>query len=116
MSDIATAALLAAAILDGDRAAVLPAGRDARARARTRARRLGRRGGGALIPFERILVAIDGSAGSDHAFAKGLELASVLGARLFALAVEAPLPAVSSTITCWARPRTVLQNMPSVPS
>ena|SRR5437867_12897000 len=50
------------------------------------------------MPFERILVAIDGSDGSDHAFAKALELAAPLRARLFALAVEGPLPAYAATI------------------
>jgi nucleotide-binding universal stress UspA family protein len=50
------------------------------------------------MPFERILVAIDGSEGSDHAFAKALELAGALRARLVALAVEGPLPAYAATI------------------
>jgi nucleotide-binding universal stress UspA family protein len=50
------------------------------------------------MPFERIVVAIDGSEGSDHAFAKALELASLTGARLLALAVEGPLPAYAATI------------------
>ena len=50
------------------------------------------------MPFERILVAIDGSDGSDHALQKALELASALGARLVALAVEGPLPAYAATI------------------
>ena len=50
------------------------------------------------MPFEQILVAIDGSDGSDHALQKALELASTLGARLVALAVEGPLPAYAATI------------------
>ena len=50
------------------------------------------------MPFERIVVAIDGSEGSDHAFAKALELASLTNARLIALAVEGPLPAYAATI------------------
>src|SRR5438874_1525680 len=50
------------------------------------------------MPFERIVVAIDGSEGSDHAFAKALELAGLTGARLVALAVEGPLPAYAATI------------------
>ena len=50
------------------------------------------------MPFEKILVAIDGSDCSDHAFAKGVELASLTGARLTALAVEGPLPAYAATV------------------
>src|SRR5712691_4231921 len=50
------------------------------------------------MPFERILVAIDGSEWSDHAFAKALELAQLTNARLTALAVEGPLPAYAATI------------------
>jgi nucleotide-binding universal stress UspA family protein len=50
------------------------------------------------MPFERILVAIDGSAPSDHAFATALELASLTGGTLIALAVEGPLPAYAATI------------------
>ena len=50
------------------------------------------------MPFERILAAIDGSEASDRAFAKALELASLTGARLIALAVEGPLPAYAATI------------------
>jgi nucleotide-binding universal stress UspA family protein len=50
------------------------------------------------MPFERILVAIDGSAASDRAFEKALELASLTGATLTALAVEGPLPAYAATI------------------
>ena len=40
------------------------------------------------MPFEKILVAIDGSACCDHAFAKALELAAITHAKLTALAVE----------------------------
>jgi nucleotide-binding universal stress UspA family protein len=50
------------------------------------------------MPFEKILAAIDGSEASDHAFAKALELASLTGATLTALAVEGPLPAYAATI------------------
>lgn len=50
------------------------------------------------MPFERILVAIDGSECSDRAFAKALELAALAHARLTALAVEGPLPAYAATI------------------
>jgi nucleotide-binding universal stress UspA family protein len=50
------------------------------------------------VPFEKILVAIDGSDSSDHAFAKALELAAVTRAKLTALAVEGPLPAYAATI------------------
>lgn len=50
------------------------------------------------MPFERILVAIDGSEPSDRAFTKALELADVTGAELTALAIEGPLPAYAATI------------------
>lgn len=50
------------------------------------------------MAFERILVAIDGSRPSEHALAKALELAALTGARIFALAVEGPLPAYAATI------------------
>jgi nucleotide-binding universal stress UspA family protein len=50
------------------------------------------------MPFKRILVAIDGSDCSNRAFAKALELATLAGARLTALAVEGPLPAYAATI------------------
>lgn len=50
------------------------------------------------MPFEKILAAIDGSEASDRAFAKALELASLTGATLTALAVEGPLPAYAATI------------------
>ena len=50
------------------------------------------------MPFERILVAIDGSDASDRAFAKALELAQVTRARLTALAIEGPLPAYAATV------------------
>jgi nucleotide-binding universal stress UspA family protein len=50
------------------------------------------------MPFERILVAIDGSEASDRAFAKALELAELAGAHLTALAIEGPLPAYAATI------------------
>jgi len=50
------------------------------------------------MPFERILVAIDGSEGSMRAFAVAIELAQVMRAPLTALAVEGPLPAYAATI------------------
>jgi nucleotide-binding universal stress UspA family protein len=50
------------------------------------------------MPFDRILVAIDGSDASDHAFAKALELAEVANAQLTALAIEGPLPAYAATV------------------
>ena len=50
------------------------------------------------MPFARILVAIDGSEGSRRAFAKALELATVTGASMTALAIEGPLPAYAATV------------------
>jgi len=50
------------------------------------------------MPFERILVAIDGSEASDRAFAKALELVEVTAAQLTALAIEGPLPAYAATV------------------
>jgi nucleotide-binding universal stress UspA family protein len=50
------------------------------------------------MPFDKILVAIDGSESSGHAFAMALELAFVTHAKLTALAVEGPLPAYAATI------------------
>jgi nucleotide-binding universal stress UspA family protein len=50
------------------------------------------------MPFQKILVAIDGSDCSDHAFAKALELAALANAKLTALAVEGPLPAYAATV------------------
>jgi nucleotide-binding universal stress UspA family protein len=50
------------------------------------------------MPFERILVAIDGSDASNHAFAKALELADITDAQLTALAIEGPLPAYAATV------------------
>lgn len=50
------------------------------------------------MPFQRILVAIDGSECSNHAFAKALELAQLTNAQVTALAVEGPLPAYAATI------------------
>lgn len=50
------------------------------------------------MPFGKILAAIDGSEASDRAFAKALELASLSGATLTALAVDGPLPAYAATI------------------
>ena len=50
------------------------------------------------MPFERILVAIDGSEASNHAFTKAVELATLTQGRLHALAVEGPLPAYAATI------------------
>src|SRR3990170_4455534 len=50
------------------------------------------------MPFERILVAIDGSAGSLHALSAAIELTKLAGSRLTALAVEGPLPAYAATV------------------
>lgn len=50
------------------------------------------------MPFERILVAIDGSDCSNRAFAKALELATLAQAHVTALAVEGPLPAYAATV------------------
>jgi nucleotide-binding universal stress UspA family protein len=50
------------------------------------------------MPFERILVAIDGSDCSNRAFVKAVELAALTRATLTALAVEGPLPAYAATI------------------
>jgi len=50
------------------------------------------------MPFERILVAIDGSECSNRAFAKALELAALANAHITALAVEGPLPAYAATV------------------
>jgi nucleotide-binding universal stress UspA family protein len=50
------------------------------------------------MPFDRILVAIDGSECSDRAYAKALELAVLTSAHVTALAIEGPLPAYAATI------------------
>ncbi|MBX5474711.1 MAG: universal stress protein, partial [Thermoleophilia bacterium] len=50
------------------------------------------------MPFEKILVAIDGSDCSNRAFAKALELATLAQAHVTALAVEGPLPAYAATV------------------
>jgi nucleotide-binding universal stress UspA family protein len=50
------------------------------------------------MPFERILVATDGSEPSDHAFTKAVVLAHLTNGQLHALAVEGPLPAYAATI------------------
>jgi len=50
------------------------------------------------MSFERILVAIDGSAGSLHALSAAIELTKLAGGRLTALAVEGPLPAYAATV------------------
>ena len=50
------------------------------------------------MPFDRILVAIDGSQGAQRALTKAIELAQLTGASLTALAVEGPLPAYAATI------------------
>ena len=50
------------------------------------------------MPFDRILVAIDGSEGGQRALSKAIELAQVTGASLSAFAVEGPLPAYAATI------------------
>jgi nucleotide-binding universal stress UspA family protein len=50
------------------------------------------------MPFDRILVAIDGSECSNHAYAKALELAVLANAHVTALAIEGPLPAYAATL------------------
>ncbi len=50
------------------------------------------------MPFDRILVAIDGSDPSNRAFTKALELAEVTDAEVTALAIEGPLPAYAATV------------------
>jgi nucleotide-binding universal stress UspA family protein len=50
------------------------------------------------MPFQKILVAIDGSDYSTRAFAKALELTQLTNAALTALAIEGPLPAYAATI------------------
>ena len=50
------------------------------------------------MPFERVLVAIDGSDASNRAFAKALELVAAIRADLTALATEGPLPVYAATI------------------
>jgi nucleotide-binding universal stress UspA family protein len=50
------------------------------------------------MPFERILVAIDGSDESRRAFAKALELAALAHASVTAVAIEGPLPAYAATV------------------
>jgi len=50
------------------------------------------------MPFQRILVAIDGSESSEHALTTGLELAALMHATVLALAVEGPLPAYAATV------------------
>jgi len=50
------------------------------------------------MPFQRILVAVDGSESSNRALDKALELAVLAGANLYALAVEGPLPAYAATV------------------
>jgi len=50
------------------------------------------------MPFDRILVAIDGSQGGQNALRKALEPAQATGASVNAFAVEGPLPAYAATI------------------
>ena len=50
------------------------------------------------MPFDRILVAIDGSEGGRHALTHAIELARLTEAVVIALAVEGPLPAYAATI------------------
>jgi nucleotide-binding universal stress UspA family protein len=50
------------------------------------------------VPFDKILVAIDGSPGSHHALEKAIELAKVSDATLLGLTVEGRLPAYAATI------------------
>ncbi len=50
------------------------------------------------MPFQRILVAIDGSPGGQKALETAIELAKITGAALDGLAVEGRLPAYAATI------------------
>lgn len=50
------------------------------------------------MPFEKILVAVDGSDCAERALAKALELAGLMAAQVTALAIEGPLPAYAATI------------------
>jgi nucleotide-binding universal stress UspA family protein len=50
------------------------------------------------MPFDSMLVAVDGSQASNRALDKALELAELTGASVTALAVEGPLPAYAATI------------------
>jgi nucleotide-binding universal stress UspA family protein len=50
------------------------------------------------MPFEKILVAIDGSECSGRALGTALELAALMHAKLTALAIEGPLPAYAATV------------------
>jgi nucleotide-binding universal stress UspA family protein len=50
------------------------------------------------MPFARLLVAVDGSEASNRALETALELATLTGASVLALAVEGPLPAYAATI------------------
>ncbi|MGZ4481801.1 MAG: universal stress protein [Gaiellales bacterium] len=50
------------------------------------------------MPFQRMLVAIDGSQGAQRALTVAIELAQVTGGHLSALAVEGPLPAYAATV------------------
>jgi nucleotide-binding universal stress UspA family protein len=50
------------------------------------------------VPFERILVAIDGSSPGQKALDTALQLAQLTKASIEALAVEGPLPAYAATI------------------
>jgi nucleotide-binding universal stress UspA family protein len=50
------------------------------------------------VPFQKILVAIDGSPGGQKALDTAIELAKLTRAELHALAVEGKLPAYAATI------------------
>jgi nucleotide-binding universal stress UspA family protein len=50
------------------------------------------------VPFNKILVAIDGSPGAYHALEKAIELAKLSDASLLGLTVEGRLPAYAATI------------------
>jgi nucleotide-binding universal stress UspA family protein len=50
------------------------------------------------MPFQHLLVAVDGSEASERALGTALELAGLMGASVTALAVEGPLPAYAATV------------------
>jgi len=51
-----------------------------------------------IVPFQKILVAIDGSPGGQKALDTAIELAKLTGASLHGLTVEGRLPAYAATV------------------